>query len=43
MAVLWSCQRVVICMTVFACFTYFLTYLLTYLLTCYLPRRLVLA
>ena len=25
MAVLWSCQRVVRCMTVFACFTYLLT------------------
>ena len=28
MAVLWSCQRVVTCVTVFACFAYF-TYLLT--------------
>ena len=28
MAVLWSCQGVVTCVTVFACFTY-LTYLLT--------------
>jgi hypothetical protein len=33
MGVLWSCPRVVGCVTVFGCFTYLRTYVLTYLRT----------